>query len=301
MPAQLAAFPKCFLDALVVEHSMTIFDWIALAASLPHVDGTELYPPAFTSFEPGYLRQVKEALDAHGLQMPMMCASPDFTQRDPAARYAEVERQIEIVRVVAALGGTTCRVLSGQRRPDVGREEGIAWVVAAIMEVLPVAEANGVTLVMENHYKDGYWNYPEFAQARDVFLEIIGQIDSPAFGVNYDPSNAVVAGDDPVALLDAVKHRVVTMHASDRALEGGTLDDLRRFEADAQAGYAPFLKHGIIGQGLIPYDRIFAILAEVGFSGWISLEDGQDPTQGMEHLRQSAIFVDQKMREYGLR
>lgn len=300
MPAQLAAFPKCYLDALVVDRTMTIFDWIALAATLPHVAGTELYPPALESFEAPYLRRVKEALDAHGLQMPMMCASPDFTQPDPAARAAEIERQRQIIAVVAALGGGTCRVLSGQRRPEVGREEGIGWVVEAIEALLPTAEAHGVTLVMENHYKDGYWEYPEFAQASEVFLEIIGRIDSPFFGVNYDPSNAVVAGEDPIALLNAVKHRVVTLHASDRALEGGTLEDLRRYEAQGQLGYAPFLKHGVIGQGLIPYDQIFTILAEVGFAGWISLEDGQDPEVGMEHLRLSSIFVYEKMREYGL-
>ena len=47
---------------------------------------------------------------------------------------------------------------------------------------------------MENHYKDGTWQYPEFAQPEDIFLEIIEQIDSPNFGVQYDPSNALVGG-----------------------------------------------------------------------------------------------------------
>ena len=81
---------------------------------------------------------------------------------------------------------------------------------------------------MENHYKDGTWRYPEFAQPEDIFLEIIEQIDSPFFGVQYDPSNAVVGGFDPIGLLRKVKHRVVTMHASDRYLApGATLDDLQ--------------------------------------------------------------------------
>jgi sugar phosphate isomerase/epimerase len=300
VPAQLAAFPKCYLDALVVERTMTLFDWIEMAATLPHVEGLELYPPAIESFEPAYLQRLRSAMEAHNLAMPMMCASPDFTQRAPEARAAEVARQRAVIDVVSALGGHTCRVLSGQRRPDVGRDEGIRWVVEALEALLPHAEARNVTLVMENHYKDGYWQYPEFAQARDVFLEIVGQIDSPWFGVNYDPSNAVVAGDDPVELLEAVKHRVVTLHASDRWLEGGTLEDLRRRDADPQAGYAPFLKHGIIGRGLIPYDRIFEALQSVGFSGWISIEDGQDPHMGMEHLRESALFLRRKMEQYGL-
>ena len=300
MPARLAAFPKCYLDALVVERSMTLEQWVEMAAALPHVEGLELYPPALPSLDPEYLIRLRALIESHGLEAPMMCASPDFIKRDPAARAAEIERQRAIVDAMALLGGRTCRILSGQRQRDVSRAEGIAWTVEAIHALLPHAEERGVVLVMENHYKDGYWTYPEFAQARDIFLEIVEQIDSPAFGVNYDPSNALVAGDDPVELLEALKHRVVTMHASDRWLEGGTLEDLRRVDADPVAGYAPFLKHGIIGRGLIPYDRIFEILAGVGFQGWISIEDGQDPTAGMAHLRESALFLRSKMEQYGL-
>ncbi len=41
------------------------------------------------------------------------------------------------------------------------------------------------------------------------------------FGVQYDPSNAIVAGDDPIELLRHVADRVVSMHASDRYLADG--------------------------------------------------------------------------------
>ena len=39
---KLAAFPKCFMDQLVVDRTMTIFEWIEMAADLP-VDGLEMY------------------------------------------------------------------------------------------------------------------------------------------------------------------------------------------------------------------------------------------------------------------
>jgi sugar phosphate isomerase/epimerase len=146
---------------------------------------------------------------------------------------------------------------------------------------------------MENHYKDNYWRYPEFAQRREVFLEIVGQIDSPWFGVNFDPSNAIVAGEDPLVLLEAVKHKVATMHASDRYLESGTLDDLKT--QDGTLGYAKNLKHGVIGKGLNDYDRIFSILKGAGFDGWVSIEDG---VNGMDELRQSVSFLRGKIKEH---
>ena len=148
-----------------------------------------------------------------------------------------------------------------------------------------------MTLILENHYKDGFWKFPEFAQKMDVFLSLLDAIPaSPNFGVNYDPSNAIIAGDDPIALLEAVKSRVVSMHASDRFFEGGTAADLRKLEAHPSMGYAPILRHGVVGKGLNDYDKIFSILKSVGFNGWISIEDGEDVSLGMEHLRLSAEF-----------
>jgi sugar phosphate isomerase/epimerase len=289
---RLSVFPKCYMDALCVTREMSLFDWIDLARTLD-VDGVEMYPGFFESFAPGYLARIKDHLDRAGLAAPMMCASPDFTQPDAAARQAEVEKEKRMIAVTASLGGRFCRVLSGQRRDEVSREDGVRWTVECITALLPAAAAHGVVLNIENHYKDGYWRYPEFAQRLDVFLEVIGGIDSPWFGVNYDPSNAIVAGEDPLVVLDAVKHRVVTMHASDRHLVSGTIDDLK--QQDGSTGYAKNLKHGVIGQGLNDYDAIFSTLRQQGFDGWISIEDGEN---GMEELRQSVAFLRGKMAEH---
>ncbi len=286
---QIAAFPKCYMDELCVARTMTLFDWIELAAGLG-VDGLELYPGFFASFEPDYLARVKAAMARHGLAMPMLCSSPDFTQPDEPARAAEVARMRQLIDVVAFFdcpGRRTCRVLSGQCRPELSDDAGLALVVASIRELLTYAAARGVTLALENHYKDNYWVHPEFAQHMPLFVRLVEAIDSPWFGVNYDPSNAILAGDDPLALLDAVAHRVVSMHASDRRLRpGATLDDLRAQEHSL--GYASILEHGEIGTGMIDYGAIVARLRAAGFDGWVSIEDGMG---GLDELARSVAFV----------
>ena len=156
------------------------------------------------------------------------------------------------------------------------------------------AVPRGVTLCMENHYKDGLWRYPEFAQRSEIYLRIIGQIDSPNFGVQYDPSNAILAGEDSVEFLQKVKHRVVTMQASDRYLNGDAkLEDLKL--ADGTLGYSPDLCHGEIGKGLNDYDAIFSILREIGYSGWISVEDG---VEGFDQMRRSVGFLRKMIDAY---
>jgi len=289
---KLAAFPKCFMDQLVRDRTMTVFDWIEMAADLP-IDGLELYDGFLASLEEAYLEKVRGALARRHLAMPMLCCSPDFTRPGADERRQEIAREQRLIEVTAFLGGQSCRVLSGQRRPEVTRAQGVRWVVESIKELLPYAAEKKVVLALENHYKDNYWQYPEFAQKRDVFLEIVNQIDSPWFGVQYDPSNAIVAGEDPLELLESVKRRVVTMHASDRFLKPGhTLEELRRIEDSV--GYTAILSHGVIGQGLNDYPRIFRLLREVGYQGWVSIEDGLN---GLEEIRASAEFLRPLMRD----
>jgi sugar phosphate isomerase/epimerase len=288
MKPKLAAFPKCFMDQLCVDRSMTLLEWIELGCTLG-VDGLEFYS-GFLTDDDSFLNGIKTALERHHLAMPMLCCSPDFTHPDPHELEKEIEREKRMIEITAFFGGQFCRVLSGQRRPEVSREEGIVQVVRVIKDLIPFAEAHGVVLAIENHYKDNYWRFPEFAQKMDVFVEIVEQIDSPWFGVNYDPSNAILAGEDPLSLLERVKHRVVTMHASDRFLKSGTIDDLRKEEDSV--GYARRLSHGVVGKGLNDYDKIFSTLRTVGFSSWISIEDGLD---GMDQLRESVDFLRGKM------
>ena len=289
---QLAAFPKAFMDQLCVDGSMSVRQWIDLGATLG-VDGLEFYCGFLGLKDLAACAEARRAAEDHGLAIPMFCCSPDFTHPDPAHRQRQIDREKRWIDMTVELGGQYCRVLSGQRRPEVSREEGLGYAAGSIEACLPHAGTAGVTLVIENHYKDNYWQYPEFAQTMDVFCELVGRIRSPYFGVNYDPSNTILAGEDPLELLRRVLDRVLTMHASDRYLAEGTLEDLRREEDSV--GYAKRLRHGAIGEGLNDYDAIFSALSGAGFDGWISIEDG---VEGIDQLHRSVAFLREKIRAH---
>jgi sugar phosphate isomerase/epimerase len=290
---KLSAFPKAFMRALARDGTMTLRQWIDLAVPLG-LDGLEYYSGFLELADPARWPGARRDVESRGLVIPMLCCSPDFSHPDPEFRRTEIEKERMWIRMAAALGAKYCRVLSGQRRREVTRAQGMEFVISSIEACLPDAAACGVTLIIENHYKDDFWAYPEFAQKMDVFCELVARITHPNFGVNYDPSNALLAGDDPLELLRRVKHRVVTMHASDRSLVSGTLEDLRREEGGVE-GYAQRLRHGTIGRGLNDYDAIFRELRSVGFDSWISIEDGVD---GMDQLVESVRFLREKLRRH---
>ena len=292
MPPRISLFPKCYFDELA-DGRRSYEGWIREAATLGG-EGIEHYDGFFRSLAPADVDPIAAAMEETGQVTSLICFSPDFTHPDADERRRQVERQKAAIDLTVRLGAAHCRTLSGQRHPGMSRADGIARTIDGITRSLEYAARRGVVLCMENHYKDGTWRYPEFAQPEDIFLEIVDRIDAPNFGVQYDPSNALVGGYDPLRFLEKVKHRVVSMHASDRYLAPGTtLDDLAT--GDGALGYAAALTHGETGRGSNDYDTIFRILREVDFDGWISIEDGMN---GLDEIARSATFLKNKRAEY---
>ncbi len=289
---KISVFPKCYFDELCAG-TRDYGGWLRSAATLG-AEGVEHYDGFFRSFRPEDVDPIIAIMQETGQTSSMLCFSPDFTHPDPVQRQRQFERQCAAIDLCLRLGMRYCRTLSGQHFPGMTRQEGIERTVEGIKRSLDYAARKDVTLCMENHYKDGNWQYPEFAQPEDIFLEIVSRIDSPYFGVQFDPSNATIGGYDPISFLEKVKTRVVTMHASDRYLvPGATLAELR--QADGTIGYSPKLLHGETGKGMNDYDAIFRILASVQFTGWISVEDGMN---GLDELARSIAFLKQKRNEY---
>lgn len=290
---KIAAFPKAFMHALCKDGSMKLSEWITLASGLD-INGLEWYAGFLEMEKEENWRLFRKMVEDKGMVIPMMCCSPDFTHPDKTFREKEIQKQKRWMEMTDELGGKYCRVLSGQYRPELTEEEGIKHASESIQACLPYAKSLGITLILENHYKDDFWDYPEFAQKRELFTKLVDSVKDPNFGVNYDPSNAFLAGEDPLDLLYEVSEHVVTMHASDRFLKYGTLEDLKNEERGV-TGYAARLSHGEVGKGLNDYDAIFTELKRVGFDSWISIEDGVD---GMDQLQRSVAFLKKKISQY---
>ena len=69
MKPKLAAFPKCFMDELCIQKTMTLLEWIELAATLG-VDGLELYSGFFGDdkelpFTVKSVRFLRDKIDQH--------------------------------------------------------------------------------------------------------------------------------------------------------------------------------------------------------------------------------------------
>jgi hypothetical protein len=88
---RISNFPKGEVDALIIRKTMTVFEWIDIASTLP-IEGLELYAPMFWDQPAGFAPRVGDVMHARGLEMPTMCASPRLHNRNRAIRHRENSR-----------------------------------------------------------------------------------------------------------------------------------------------------------------------------------------------------------------
>jgi sugar phosphate isomerase/epimerase len=220
------------------------------------LQGVELHHTILESHDSTYLHSLRKFAEDLNLKISLITCSPDFAHPSKAVRQAHVVETKRYLVSAQKLGATGVRVTTGVRHPFVAESDGISWVTECLKEIADLAEQHGVIAALENHYMDrlSEWNWPDFAQRSSVFFAIFDQLQDTPLRINFDCSNALMIGEDPLQVLDHVKDKVSTIHASDRFMGS--------------------YQHSVVGEGAVPYQSIFGTLKTIGFEGWISIEDG---------------------------
>lgn len=253
----------------IISGEMTILDWaqIALDVGLDAIDLSILF---IKERRRDYLEEIRRELENLGIGVTMVTTYPDFTHPVPVQRAREIAESGEDIAVAAQLGAKLVRVTAGQAHPGTGRDDGIAWAVKGLTDVLEIASDHSLTLVFENHYKPTVWQYADFSLPTDIFLEIVERTSGTALGVNWDTANTLAYGDDPIPVLEKVLDRVVSVHAADTIKRGD-------------------LKPVLVGTGLVPFLEMFSMLKGAGFNGWICIEEASQ--QGKAGIEAATQFI----------
>ena len=216
-----------------------------------------------TDFTPDDVKKAKDLLAKHGMKVSVLDSpyfktllpgtkskyaegKPDPMQSDYSQQSALLERAIARAK---DLGTDKVRVFSFLR---VAEPKTVFDKVAKELErTAAIAQKEGIRLVLENEFSCNVGTGAEGAA-------MLSAVQSPAFGLNWDPGNAYDAGETPFPngydTLD--KKRIWHMHLKDAAPA----------VKDGETRWMP------IGSGKIDYVGQFRALIKNGYEGTMSLE-----------------------------
>ncbi|MCC6682141.1 MAG: sugar phosphate isomerase/epimerase [Phycisphaeraceae bacterium] len=260
----------------IISGQMTIKEYARLCKDMK-LDALDLGLVQLKNHTPKYIAQVKAELAEVGMQIAMVTTYPDFTHPDARRRRIEMEFLRHDIALASAVNAKFLRVTAGQAHPQTSRHDGVAWAIKNLRAAAPLADELGVTLVFENHSKPGAWDFMDFCNPPDIFLEIAEGVRDTSIGINFDTANILVAGEDrTVEVLERVIDKVLTIHVADIGTKG-KMDPVQ------------------LGTGLVPFADIFTCLKKHKWDGWLCLEEWGN--NGIPGIRDAVAFVRKSWRE----
>ncbi len=267
---KLSCLPVSLYDDIFSGKS-SVADWIKFGTELD-LDAVDFSIKFFPHWNIQLLNTVRITLARRGLEACMIACYSDFTHPDPAQRAEELIKLKSDITLAKTLGANFVRVTAGQNHPGIAHKEAVRWVTDGFRHALDEAEKQGITLAYENHTKGAPWQYWDFSQPSEIFLEILDALSNTPLGVCFDTANPLVLKEDVLSLLDKVIDRVVVLHVFDLH-EAGTFEPVR------------------VGTGASPIPQVFSRMLQANYDGWLSIEEAS--RQGKQGFEEAIAYVKQ--------
>lgn len=183
--------------------------------------------------------------------------------KDEAIAY--YERAIKVARAL------DCGVVSGLtgRHNEKSVADNMPIFGEYFAPICKIAEDNGVRLALEpwpgQVLGHGPYRWTNLATTPELYDMLFEAVDSPALGLEYDPSHLVWQGIDHLQVIRDYADRIHHLHAKDIVIDQAKL---KRIGVHG-AGWWRFV---IPGLGQISWTELFAVLKEVNYQGDMAVE-----------------------------
>lgn len=211
-------------------------DWCA-DHGVPGAEVTSYFFPP--EVDRAYLLELKRHAYLRGVQLAGTAVGNNFALPKGEKLSAEIAYTKQWIDHAAVMGAPHIRVFAGPQPKDLSLEEAVKNCQEAWRECLAHAAGQGIFLGMENH--GGIVADPA------NLLKMVGAVDSPWAGINFDSGNFNTA--DPYADLEKIAPYAVNVQLKMEIKRAGA------------AGPEPS-----------DVKRVLKILRDANYQGWFTLE-----------------------------
>lgn len=209
--------------------------------------------------------RLKRACERHGVRLSGLSAHAPLCKPEISTEYLK-----QAVRFAAESGAPVVNTDEGPKRQWTTDVEDHVLMRYVLQEVAAVAEPRGVLIGLEPHQ--------QYSQTPDGLDRILGLVESPAMGVNFDTGNSYLSGEDPVRWLAHVAGRLVHLHAK----------DISEAQSATERGKVTGTPVGCAcGDGVVDWSRIIHICRECPRDIVLSVECGtvDEAKRSLQHLK----------------
>jgi len=242
-------FGEVYPDQKPPAKKMTMEDFLDRAKTLD-VDGVSLESCFFPTYDEGWLKNLKAKLDGYGFDRVYAWGHPDGLER--GQNWTAYKEMVDSIPRARMIGADVMRVVGSSlmfRHEPHGPQ--IDALTKMFKEAVKVAEDHGVKMAVENHI--------DFTA--DEILQLLENVGSDHFGLNFDTGNFLRLLDDPVKGMEKLAPYVFATHVKD------LLPDKNASPTDW------FFFAGVpVGKGLINNQALAQLLHKANFKGFLAVE-----------------------------
>lgn len=209
--------------------------------------------------------RVKRACDKAGVKLSGLSAHTPLCKPEISTEYLK-----QAVRFAAECGAPVINTDEGPKPKWTTDAEDHVLMRYVLKEASLLAESRDILIGLEPHQQ--YSKHPE------GLARIVGLVDSPAIGVNFDTGNSYLCGHDPYDWLEAVKDQLVHLHGKDISVQ----------QSDSERGKVTGTPVGCAcGEGIIDWARVIEICKNAPRDIVLSVECGtvEQAESSIAHLK----------------
>lgn len=194
----------------------------------------------------GRRRQIKEIMQAHNIEIIGLGLSVRFSSPNSAERQGQVEELRKYLELANELGVPYVRVFGGNTAEGHTVDETINWVAEGLARAMPLAEAQGVTVLLETH--DAFCRGAEVAR-------VLQQVVHPRLKAVWDVHHPFRMGESIEETWRLIGERTAHVHIKDA-----------RLKPDGNWQLV------LLGQGEVPCRAVVELLHRNGYKGYLTAE-----------------------------
>ena len=259
-------------------------------AGVSHIDAERVLA------DDAYAAHIKDYAAEKGVEISSLAYYPNTLDPDLEKRNAAVEHLKALILASKKLGVNMVTTFIGRDQYKTV-EENLEIVKEVWPPILKLAEENGVKVGIENcpmlFGPDQWPGGQNLMTTPALWKEIFELLNSPALGINYDPSHFIWQKIDYIAPIYEFSDKIFHVHCKDIHLYPERLS-----RVGTMAYPLDFMAPKLPGHGDVDWGKYISALTDVGYDGYICIEVEDRAYEGshekvLESLELSKRYLEQ--------